>query len=104
VHRVDRASVVIVGIGFGAAAPPPFRDYALSVRAKWAPVIEAARAAMLDLDALSPQDRTTWETGAVPFTVDLLGAIVAWPPVEPEDLRCRRRGWSVRVMKTPCAA
>jgi len=79
---------VIIGVGFGAAAPPPFKDYALSLRAKWTPVIQAARADTLSLASLSAQDRAMWQAGSIPFTVHLLGAIVGWPPVEPGDLRC----------------
>jgi pimeloyl-ACP methyl ester carboxylesterase len=86
---LDRvAKAVIVGIGFGAAAPPPFKDYALSLRAKWTPVIQAARDGTLPLDSLSAQDRAIWQAGGIPVTIDLLGAIVQWPPVEPKDLRC----------------
>jgi len=29
-----------------------------------------------------------WQVGSLPLTVDLLVAIIVWPPVEPEDLRC----------------
>jgi len=87
--RSDRVfKVVIMGVGFGAAAPPPFRNYAVSLRAKWTPVIQAAKAGTLSLDSLSTQDRTMWQAGSIPFTVDLLGAIVEWPPVEPADLSC----------------
>jgi pimeloyl-ACP methyl ester carboxylesterase len=87
--RSERVSkIVMMGVGFGAAAPPPFKDYALSLRAKWTPIIEAARAGNLSLDSLSAQDRAMWQTGSIPFTVDLLGAILSWPSVEPSDLRC----------------
>jgi pimeloyl-ACP methyl ester carboxylesterase len=87
--RSERVSkIVMIGVGFGAAAPPPFKDYALSLQAKWTPVIQAAKAGTLALDSLSSQDRAMWQTGSIPFTVDLLGAIVGWPPVEPADLNC----------------
>ena len=87
--RSDRvAKVVIMGVGFGAAAPPPFKDYALNLRRKWMPIIEAARTSALNLGSLSAPDRTMWQTGSIPFTVDLLGALLDWPSVEPEDLRC----------------
>ena len=86
--RSDRVTkVAIVGVGFGAAAPGPFRDYALNLRAKWSPVIDAAHAGTLDLDRLSVQDRAIWQAGSIPFTVALLSAIVEWPPVEPQELR-----------------
>jgi pimeloyl-ACP methyl ester carboxylesterase len=85
-NRVTRT--VIIGVGFGAAAPPPFQEYAVALRAKWAPIIEAARSGTVSLDSLSTQDRAMWQSGQIPFAVDLLGAMVAWPPVEPSDLGC----------------
>jgi pimeloyl-ACP methyl ester carboxylesterase len=80
--------IVIVGVGFGAAAPPQFKEYALSLRAKWTPIIQASTAGTLSLDSLAAQDRTIWEAGGIPVTIDLLGALVEWPPVEPKELRC----------------
>jgi pimeloyl-ACP methyl ester carboxylesterase len=80
--------LVILGIPFGAAAPGPFREYALSLRTKWTPVIKADRAGRLDLTSLSEQDRALWQAGNVPLTVAQLSAILDWPPVEPADLRC----------------
>ena len=29
-----------------------------------------------------------WQAGSIPLSVDLLGAIVGWPPVEPGDMNC----------------
>ena len=87
--RSDRVTkVVIVGISFGAAAPSPFREYALNLRGKWTPVIEADRSGTLDLHSLSEQDRALWKSGRIPLTVAQLGAILDWPQVEPADLRC----------------
>jgi pimeloyl-ACP methyl ester carboxylesterase len=85
-QRVSK--IVIIGVGFGAAAPPPFREYALSLRAKWTPVIQAAKAGTLSLDSLPAQDRALWQAGTIPFTIDLLGAVLEWPSVEPEDIGC----------------
>jgi pimeloyl-ACP methyl ester carboxylesterase len=87
--RSERVSkIVIMGVGFGAAAPPPFKDYALTLCAKWTPVMQAARSGTLSLDSLPAQDRAMWQAGGIPFTVDLLGAMLTWPSVEPGDLRC----------------
>jgi len=80
--------LVIVGIAFGSAAPDPFGEYALNLRAKWTPVIEADRSGTLDVSSLSEQDRAWWQTGSVPLTIAQLSAILDWPPVEPTDLRC----------------
>jgi pimeloyl-ACP methyl ester carboxylesterase len=77
-----------MGVGFGAAAPGKFRDYAVDLRAKWKPVIEADRAGTLDVRSLSDQEQAMWQKGYIPLTVAQLSAIVDWPPVEPADLRC----------------
>ena len=85
-HRVAKA--VIVGVPFGAAARAVFRDYALNLRAKWTPVIEADRNGSLDLNSLSEADRALWARRSMPATVAQLSAILDWPAVEPADLRC----------------
>lgn len=85
-NRMSR--LVIMGISFGTAAPAPFRQYAVSLRAKWAPVIEANESGTLDLGTLSEQDRALWHTGTIPLTIAQLSAILDWPPVEPADLSC----------------
>jgi pimeloyl-ACP methyl ester carboxylesterase len=88
-QRSDRVTkIIIIGVGFGAAAPGRFRDYALGLRAKWKPVIEADRAGTLNVGSLSDQDQAMWQKGHIPLTVAQLSAIVDWPPVEPADLRC----------------
>jgi pimeloyl-ACP methyl ester carboxylesterase len=85
----DRVSrLAIVGIPFGAAAPHPFRSYALGLRAKWTPIIEAARLGTLDLDTLAAPERARWQTGTIPLIIAQLSAMMEWPPVEPDDLRC----------------
>jgi pimeloyl-ACP methyl ester carboxylesterase len=87
--RSDRVTkLVIIGIAFGAAAPGPIRNYALNLRRKWQPVIEAWRAGTLDVASLSEQDRAWWEKGHIPLTIAQLDAILGWPPLEPADLPC----------------
>src|SRR5579864_5965314 len=84
--RVTR--LVMIGIPFGAAAPGAFREYALGLKAKWTPVIEAHRAGTLDVNALSEADRASWQRGIVESTVAQLSALCDWPDLEPGDLRC----------------
>jgi pimeloyl-ACP methyl ester carboxylesterase len=84
--RVKR--VVMVGVGFGPAAPGRFRDYALALRDKWMPSIEADRRGALDMNAMSERDRALWASGKVPTTVAQLTAIADWPSVEPGELAC----------------
>lgn len=91
--RSDRVSrLVIIGIPFGAAAPPPFRTLIRDLRAKWGPIVDRNRAGTLDLDSLSAADRAVWQTGtplgSVPVVLSWLVAMLDWPSVEPADLRC----------------
>jgi pimeloyl-ACP methyl ester carboxylesterase len=88
--RSDRVTkLVIMGIPFGAAdEPAPFRQFILGLQTKWTPVVEADRAGTLDAHALSTQDRAVWKTGTIPLTLASLGAILNWPRIEPDDLRC----------------
>ena len=89
-NRVTR--LAIVGIPFGPAAPPTFRELILGLRAKWTPIIDADRAGTLDVAALSPEDRVAWQggsrMGAVPVALAWLSAMLEWPPVEPADVSC----------------
>jgi pimeloyl-ACP methyl ester carboxylesterase len=88
-RRSDRVTTtIIMGVGFGAAAPGRFRDYAVGLREKWMPVIEADRAGTLDVGSLSDEERALWQKGNIPLTVAQLIAILDWPPIEPADLRC----------------
>jgi pimeloyl-ACP methyl ester carboxylesterase len=82
------ARLVMIGIQFGAAAPDKFREYALGLKAKWTPAIEAHRAGTLDVNALSEADRLLWQRGIVESTVAQLSALCDWPGLEPRDLRC----------------
>lgn len=91
--RSDRVSkLVIVGIPFGAAAPPSFRALIRDLRAKWGPIIDRDRAGTLDLGSLSAEDRAVWQTGtplgSVPVVLAWLVAMLDWPSVEPADVRC----------------
>lgn len=82
--RVSRT--VIIGVGFGPAAPDRFRDYARNISDKRAPVIAASRDGTLNVGTLSAQDQALWHTGRIPATVAQLIAIASWPPIEPRDL------------------
>ena len=86
--RSDRvAAMVYIGIPFGAAADGQFRDMIVSMRDKWTPIIAADRAAKLDLRSLSDADRVAWQRGTVPVSIAWLSAMLAYPPIEPGDVR-----------------
>jgi pimeloyl-ACP methyl ester carboxylesterase len=91
--RSDNVSkLVIIGIPFGAAMPPPFRARIGDLRAKWEPILESERTGTLDLDSLSAEDRAVWQSGTllgrIPVVLSWLVAMLDWPPVEPADLQC----------------
>lgn len=91
--RSDRVhKLVIIGIPFGPATPPSFRDVILELRAKWAPIVEADRAGTLNVGALSAEDQAVWQggtpLGAVPVTLAWLSAMLDWPSLEPAS-----EGW-----------
>ena len=81
------AAMVYIGIPFGAAADGQFRDMIVGMRDKWTPIIAADRAGKLDLQSLSDADRAAWQRGAVPVTIAWLSAMLAYPPIEPADMR-----------------
>jgi len=88
--RSDRVDgMVVIGIPFGAPAAGSFRQVIIGLREKWLPILEAARAGNLDVNALSDADRTTWQRGTVPVGLAWMSAMLEWPAIEPEDLRCR---------------
>jgi len=87
-HSDRVTKLVMIGVPFGAAAPAEFRAYAVNLRTKWTPTIEAHRAGRLSLESLSEQDRIWWQKGNIPSTVAQLSAILNWPPVQPSDLQC----------------
>jgi pimeloyl-ACP methyl ester carboxylesterase len=85
--RVD--AMAIIGIPFGPAASGRFRQMIIDLQKKWRPVLQADRAGTLDVSAMSDTDRAIWQRGTVPLTIAWLGAMLEWPAVEPDDLRCR---------------
>jgi pimeloyl-ACP methyl ester carboxylesterase len=85
--RVD--AMAILGIPFGPAASGRFRQMILDLKAKWLPVIDADRAGALGVSTLTEADRAIWQRGTVPLNIAWLGAMLDWPSVEPDDLRCR---------------
>jgi pimeloyl-ACP methyl ester carboxylesterase len=78
----------MIGVGFGAAVPDNFREYAQGVKAKWTPVIERHRAGTLDVNALSEADRMSWQRANIEAMLAQLSALCDWPDVQPADLRC----------------
>lgn len=83
------ASMVYIGIPFGPAATGVFRDTIVGLRAKWAPILEAAAAGTLDVASLSEADRKAWDSGVAPLRIAWLSAMLDYAAIEPGDMPCR---------------
>jgi len=86
-QRVRR--FVMTGVPFGAGVEGEFRAFIERTRDHWTPLLQARAVGRLALEALSLQDRTWLATGQVETTLAWLTAMLDWPTVIPEDLRCR---------------
>lgn len=80
------ASAVLVGAPMGPTVTGVVKDAIEGMRAKWQPLVDAQKAGTLDLKSLSPGDRAAWENG-VATTAVALGALAAYPPVEPSEIK-----------------
>ncbi|MGH9174402.1 MAG: alpha/beta fold hydrolase [Vicinamibacterales bacterium] len=85
--RSDRViSAVLVGATMGPALTGIVKEAIVAMRAKWQPLLEAKQAGTLDLNTLSPGDRTALD-GGTPLLALSLGALVDYPPLEPADIK-----------------
>lgn len=85
--RSDRViSTVLVGANMGPSVTGIVREAIVAMRAKWQPLLEAKQAGTLDLNTLSPGDRTALD-GGTPLAALALGALVDYPPIEPADIK-----------------
>lgn len=81
-------SMVYIGIPFGDAATGAFRETILGLVARWQPIVDQHAAGTLDPAALPEADRATWASGQVPLRLAWLKAMLDYPKVEPEDMKC----------------
>jgi pimeloyl-ACP methyl ester carboxylesterase len=82
------AKLIMIGIPFGMGAAGAFRQSISDFRDHWEPIVQAQRAGMLDLAALSSQEQDRWRATDVPLTLAWLSAMLDWEAIEPADLRC----------------
>jgi pimeloyl-ACP methyl ester carboxylesterase len=79
-------SAVLVSADFGPPLSGVVKDAITGMRAKWLPLVQQQTAGTLDLDKLSPSDRTAWDNG-VPISAMMLGAMLDYPPLEPSEIK-----------------
>lgn len=85
--RSDRViSAVLVSARMGDAVSGILKDAITGMRAHWLPLLQAKAAGTLDPATLSPGDRSALE-GGVATTVLPLGALVDYPPIEPDAIK-----------------
>lgn len=80
--------LIIIGIPFGPAASGDFRQFIVSFRAHWQPILKAKQAGTFDLAALSKEDAAALATMELPVLLAWLTAMLDWGMNEPEDLLC----------------
>lgn len=85
--RSDRViSAVLVSARMGEAVSGMLKDAITGMRAHWLPLLTAKAAGTLDPATLSPGDRLALE-GGVASSVLPLGALVDYPPLEPDEIK-----------------
>lgn len=85
--RSDRViSAVLVGATMGPTVTGIVKDAIVAMRTKWQPLLEAKQAGTLDLNTLSPGDRSALN-GGTPLAALALGALVDYPSLEPGDIK-----------------
>jgi pimeloyl-ACP methyl ester carboxylesterase len=85
--RSDRViSAVLVSTTMGPPVTGVAKDAMLAMREKWQAMLDAKRIGKLDVKALSPGDRAALE-GGMAVNAIALGALVDYPPVEPNEIK-----------------
>jgi pimeloyl-ACP methyl ester carboxylesterase len=85
--RSDRViSAVLVGATMGPAVDGLVKDALTAMRARWQALLEQKRAGTLNMNTLTPGDKSALE-GGMAVTALANGALVDYPPVEPADIK-----------------
>ena len=98
-RRLERFAMI--GVSFGPPVDDAFRQTVLEMREHWKSLVEADRAGTLDVATLPEPERALWLSGQVPVMLTWLGALLEWPPVEPEEVRCPTL-WVAGTLNTAC--
>lgn len=84
--RVQR--FVMIGIPFGAAASGAFRERIEQMHARWDPIAAALAAGSRALTTLSDEQQAAFVRQRIPVTLAWTKALLAWPALEPAEIRC----------------
>ena len=82
------AKVIIIGVPFGSGASGDFRQFILSFREHWTPIMQAQLEGTLDLQVLSKEDRDQLQRGDIPIRLATMTAVLDWASIKPGDLLC----------------
>ena len=87
--QLDRVrAFVMMGIPFGLAASGDFRTHIEQMHARWEPIVQAHRQGTFDPASLSEAEHARYQRNNMPVTLAWLSAMLDWPAIEPQDLRC----------------
>jgi len=80
--------LVMMGIPMGASVTDEIRKDIEAFCERWPPILQAQSDGILDLDALSQDDREFLQSFNIPMMMAWGGAMVDWPFIVPADFRC----------------
>jgi pimeloyl-ACP methyl ester carboxylesterase len=92
--RSDRVSkLIMMGNRLGSGASGEFRQFVLDFRARWVPVVQAARGEAFDILSLPPKDQEeiqqlSFPGVSLPSVLAWSSAMLDWGVITPADLRC----------------
>ena len=87
-HSERVAKIVLMGTPLGAFLSSEFRQYMADFCTHWPPILQAQADDLLDMDALSQEDRELLEHANIPARMAWGQALLHWHPVKPADFRC----------------
>lgn len=87
--RSERVSkIILMGTPLGLGVTGQLRQDAIDFCSHWPPIMQAQQAGTLDTASLSREDQDFIDNFNVPVMLGWVDAMLAWPAVEPTDLRC----------------
>lgn len=82
------AKLIMIGVTFGPGASEEVRQFVLSFRDYWLPILQAQTDGTLEVQSLSQEDQDHLQSGDMPAVVAWTSALLNWGSVEPGDVRC----------------
>jgi pimeloyl-ACP methyl ester carboxylesterase len=87
--RSDRIrKLVMTGVPFGPGASGTFRDFLVHLQDRWTLMIAAKRRGTVGEHRLTLAEEDQLESGQMEVMLAWMSALLGWPAMEPEQLRC----------------